>query len=97
LPPGFAPPARNAIVFAAFAELRRARGEADPPWSIARDEAIPAAMNKNELKKTVNRDDASARVEFAIMERVKDHSFLPKTAGNCQAFTRSRAARALYA
>jgi hypothetical protein len=47
---------------------------------------MPVAMSKNELKKTRNRDDASARLEFAIMERVKEHSFLPKTAGNCQTF-----------
>ena len=45
-----------------------------------------AAITKNELKKTRNRDDASGRFEFAIMERVKEHFFLPKTAGNCQPF-----------
>lgn len=51
-------------------------------------------MTKNELKKTRNGDDASLRLEFAIMERVKEHSFLPKTAGSCQPFAQRRAAHA---
>jgi hypothetical protein len=61
--------------------LPSSSGEADPPWSIVCDEAIPESMTKlAEIAKSKqetarNRDDPSARFEFAIMERVKEHSF----------------------
>ena len=53
---------------------------------------MPDAMTKNELKKTRNRDDASARLEFTIMEGVKDHSFYPKPQEIVKPFAQRRAA-----
>src|SRR6478752_10685228 len=53
--------------------LPSSSGEADPPWSIARDEAIPASatrlaeMAKSKQKTARDRDD-TARFRFMIMQ-----------------------------
>jgi len=52
-----------------------------------------AAMTENERKKTLNRDNASVRPEFAIMERVKEHSFYPKRQETVNPFAQRPAAR----
>src|SRR6188472_3099311 len=62
---------------AAFAEATAPKGEADPPWFIARDEAIPASttnpaeMVKSKQETARNRDDAVARFRFMIMTPVR--------------------------
>jgi hypothetical protein len=55
---------------------------------------MPAEMTNNELKKIRNRDDASAQLEFAVMERVKEHSFYPKPQEIVNHFTPRRSAHA---
>src|SRR4029434_7173220 len=73
LAPGFAPPAGTTIVF----------GEADPPWSTARDEAIPASttkvaeMAKSKQKTVRNRDDA-AQFGLAITDCLGPDCSMPQ-------------------
>src|SRR5262245_29866955 len=62
----------------------------DEPFAPAT--TMPAAMTENERKKIRNRDDASERPEFAIMERVKEHSFYPKPQETVNPFAQPRAA-----
>src|SRR6478752_9391011 len=58
---------------------------------------MPAAMTKNEPKKTRNRDDASVRFEFAIMERAKSIPFYPKAQKTVKPFRRDVATTAFVA
>ena len=52
------------------------------------------AISTNELKKTRNREDVSARLEFAIIERVKANSFYPRPQETVNPFAQRRAAHA---